>query len=538
MPDSWSLPVPGAADATPMAPLPLEALTGDPLSASGPALDGGTAANRTDATGGTATTTGPAVIAPTAVMDSSRQRADDAATLQILAADLGAHLPVGYSSDPIGGTPASSSAVAVMNRVFQACGEAVVTDPVGGVRSSPTILVRRSLQLDAQQPIPADAATRLLRRATGLENPYELADVVIRRRELTDGQRQDLFSTDPDETDPLVQATLTRLTDPAPDGNARLAPLAAAGGPDPVRLGADFRSAMLRVRRWWSRAAGQYDRPSDVDGQLAHTIIGLHYVATHLDHPVIIDRFAWTPATATLQTLADAAGGDAALKAVQGWLVSAVTGLVGQPDILDMDIQTREVYEIKPLHRIFDGAAQLVARYLLPLNIGVLGTEAAARALIQQLLPTPGPGPTQTGPRPFLPGTSWYPSQIYPLPDGRFMFAVRAVPGVIGYQILGNDKADADGPSLNELKSQISAAMATLAAITATSIAVLPATDQQSDGVLASPVGRQPIDINALAQAAAATGLTLGTAYAAWMTAVTLTDLLANLAPLLLFLLA
>jgi hypothetical protein len=511
--------------ATPVGALPGGAATGTalPTAALAGLPDGGTSALRDDA------------IAGTPVVDSSRQQQEDAETLQTLRADLEAHLPGGDRSDPIAGTPVSSRDLAVMNRVFQACGEAVVADPVAGMRARPTLLVRKALQLGSQDPIPYDAATRLLRRATGLDNPYEVAEAVSRRQQLPADQRQAVYAASPDVSDPLVQATLAQLTDGAPDGGQQLLPETAAGGPDPVRFGAEFRSAMLKVRRWLSRAGSQYDRPSDVDGQLAHMIIGMHYLVAHPGHRVIIDRFAWSPFTTALQTLAEAAAGDSTFKTVQGWLVSAVTGLVGQPDILDLD--TQEVYEIKPLHRIFEGAAQLVGRYLLPLNIGVLGTEAAARGLIEKLVPQAGAGLVWTGNKPFLPGYQWQPSQIYPLPDGRFMFAVRAVPGVIGYQILGTDKADADGPTFEEMQDRIAEMISALVAVAATTIVGVPGTEQwPGSGALPSPVGRVPIDVDAVAAALIATGLAAPAVYAA-VEAIAAADLLAVLGRALLFLL-
>jgi hypothetical protein len=422
-----------------------------------------------------------------------------------------------------------------MQRVAEAAGEAMVYGPVAGARTSVSLLLRRALGLGPQAAVPAEAATILLERIMGLPDPHEVVRAVLRRRSLPEDQRQQLYAPGPDADDPLVQATLAALTgtdSPAPDQpSLRVTTVGAAIRPNPVRFGEAFRSAMLKVRRGFSRFTGQFDKPSDEDGQLAHTIIGLHYIASHTDNPVIVDRFAWTPAYALLETLRTTAGNDSLFATVQTWLINATTGLVGQPDILDL--RTREVYEIKPLHRIFEGAAQLGARYLLPLNTAVLGTEGLARKFIEALTPLGAASSAWQAPRPnlklFLPGTQWRPSQVYPLPDGRFMFALLAVPGVIGYQILGQRKVEADGPSLSELGDRLFLSLAALSVLAAETLAAAPGDDQATGDIVLSPVGRRPIDLVALRDLV----LSIDATFATMVTVVVLFDLAAALAELL-----
>lgn len=407
------------------------------------APSGATPAGATPVDAGTGDPPGGVAATADAGVGAARQAADRA-LIAALFDEVAGHLATAADSDPVAGTSSRSREVMIslLQRVFDASPSVVVADPVAGTSTDVSATVRGALGLGPTEPVPGDAATVLLRRITGLDDPYQVASALRWMDALPAEQSTGLFSADPDSADPTVLETLAAL-EAAEPGTRTSEPDISEGvsGAVKLALGKAYR-AQLRARRAFFRRvlpprAGTADPVTlSLDGQLAHQVITLHYLVEHPGHSVIVDTLAHLPGAGTLVTLASAAASSGPFAAARAGLVSSITGRVGQPDILDL--QTRECYEIKPIGQIYGGAAQLVGRYLFFLNISVLGGEQAARALIAALLPGGGTAdwspPTQDV-RPFLPGTSWRPSRFYPLPDGRLMAAELVSAGVICYQI-------------------------------------------------------------------------------------------------------
>jgi hypothetical protein len=207
---------------------------------------------------------------------------------------------------------------------------------------------------------------------------------------------------------------------------------------------------LLKSMRTATRSLVSTTHTSD-EGDLAHRVIQAHYLFAHRGQAVLVDDNVRRGRTA-LGKLGDQTS--PAWSKVRSGLT--VANFVGQPDILNLD--TREVYEIKPLSQLMVGAVQLWARYLLPLNAaeavaaGLPRTAAWAflRSIGHDGKPTVQPG----WPDFWLPGTGWQPSPVYLLPTGDLVFAAQVAPGLIVYEYARTQEQKQEALARNPKKAQ------------------------------------------------------------------------------------
>ena len=408
-------------------------------------------------------------------LDSFALQEEDAATLTALVTEVSTRIPLQAIPSDVGGTltPARDRIIAMLDGLVQSLGVGAVRDPVAGTRSSLTRAVRQALELSATAPVPPDWGSRVLALVTGLTDPLSLGAALLGLSQLPADTVALWRATDPDAIDDVVLATKALLERPdTPDAPRSLgtprARVAFTPPPPAVRLGMEMLRQLKDALRLLRAETGPFQPHTSVEGQIVHQIIIMHYIAQHPGHHVITDNLAWSPQEQLLYQLASQAESNSLLASVRDALVAYWTGRVGQPDILD--VATGEVYEIKPFSQAADATAQLYGRYLLPLNIKALGTEAAARALLARFLPGGGVAPAGRGWTPpsanvkfYKPGM-WKPASVYPFGDG-YMIAQLVVPGVIGYQIVKSGKRKVDGPSYDQLAAQLFASLSTLAVV-------------------------------------------------------------------------
>src|SRR4051812_38277378 len=210
----------------------------------------------------------------------------------------------------------------------------------------------------------------------------------------------------------------------------RAVPIAVLGALGPGRL----RRLMKLALPWKLRSqAGEYAEskaslPANTsnDGLVAEAAIRVAYEAYAVGRtPLFGTRVGGA-------TLGAAAAQNPLWNVVGTGLISFLSGRVGAPDILDLELG--HVYEIKPMRRAVDGAKQLYGRYLFWLNLAEIAAANAtgfsvleiavwaARACRGEPAP-PFPLGTRafTAPkRVWTPGP-WKPPPGLPLADGRWL---------------------------------------------------------------------------------------------------------------------
>lgn len=178
-------------------------------------------------------------------------------------------------------------------------------------------------------------------------------------------------------------------------------------------------------------------------GQVAHSVIQAHYCMTHPGHELLIDSWLLQlnnnvtnvldifPSTLDSMLLKGSTADIA--ETLRKGLLGNTAGTFKQPDILDVD--ERQVYEIKPAKSIGRGLVQVFG-YLLTLNTHILQNASAAESLLKNQTTAGGFNNTGNG-NVFLPGYAWQPSPFYEVPlsttETLVIIAARPVPGIIVY---------------------------------------------------------------------------------------------------------
>ena len=162
-------------------------------------------------------------------------------------------------------------------------------------------------------------------------------------------------------------------------------------------------------------------------GNVVERIIQADYMLQHPNNRVLMDLSVWDAAQ-TWRAL----GGSKDEDRVRAALVN-LAGNRLKPDICDLD--SNEVFEIKPFRKVFLGIAQVYG-YLALLNTAIFGY-AVAKAILTSVNAAGAPTANLTLPEdPFLPGRGFKSPRWYPLPGGSWVFVILVVPGVIGYQVV------------------------------------------------------------------------------------------------------
>jgi hypothetical protein len=315
-------------------------------------------------------------------------------------------------------------------------------DPVAGTHLLPPRISQVLAMRDPSSQASPDALLSLL-KAVQLDPAVVIPPWLGLTRNDPDTQQRLLTVASADDSDAGTQQALGVLNKIfGPSGTA---PSSADGSTSDVLLAAGLPANLVSwlptayslAKDWFAKTTSGGNRggpPSTRPaGEIAHAIIQADYLAAHLNNLVIFDDRGTTPGANSLrQWILQKASGLPAYTQVLQWLTSAVTGLAGEPDILDLT--TYEVYEIKPIRQFYNGFAQLYGRYLLRLNIGALGA-AAAKTLLQSFDASGQPGPNFSSPaRFYAPGVLWQPKPWYPVGPNLSIIAFRVIPGLILYE--------------------------------------------------------------------------------------------------------
>ncbi len=425
-------------------------------------------------------------------------RTEHARRSRILATDATARGADALADDAVGGQTRLQPDDLMAGTLAEKLIDLLGLEPTADVRIALfTALASGARNLEPAHPEcrsdPGDTLTRLLRDAMGYSGDgipaldearrlaeFAVAGVMETMGVPTDGLRDVLKNAgrplvaedDADEADPLLGLLGDDLWD-APDEEDEAAivgdeqppaaddavqqqasvplpavTLALLGAVGVKRLRRLMRFAippgMTRRLREYARAHANAPRHTAADGLVVEDAIRAAYATT-----VGANRAILFGTRAGGVTLGDVASQNPVWAAVKAGLLSFLSGRVGAPDILDVDLG--HVYEIKPKRSAVAAARQLYWRYLFWLNLAEVGAAnghlsplkvAAWAARICRGNPAPPPlvanGPFTPPQRVWTPGP-WQPPSLMILP-GRIVEIEVPVPGVIVYQVLGGDK--------------------------------------------------------------------------------------------------
>lgn len=381
----------------------------------------------------------PQPLVSTDVADASDRQADEVE--QAFLSEAGSYLTQQLTGLTAQEEASISAAfTAGLRSAAQALPQIAWPDPVAGTYLLPPRISQVLAKGAPSAQVTPDLLIDLL-KTLQLDPAQVIPPWLALSRNDSDTQQRLLTVASADDNDPATQNAVTLAEQdggdggPPASGGASPATLIAAGLP--ANLASWLPAAYKLAKDWFATSTSGGNRrgaPSTAPGgEIAHAIIQADYLAKHLGNLIIFDDRGTTSDTNSLaRWTLQKAGGMPAYGQVLGWLTSAVTGLAGEPDILDLT--TCEVYEIKPIRQFYEGFAQLYGVYLARLNIGALGA-TAAQALLAAYNANgqPGPGFSSTA-RFYTPGTQWTPQAWYPVGPNLSIIAYRAIPGLILYQ--------------------------------------------------------------------------------------------------------
>ena len=357
-----------------------------------------------------------------------------------------------------------------LRSALEAQGTAGTYDPVAGAQVTPASLakgVRAALGLADSDPVGWPQVLAVLREIFADQNPFSFIEVLERVADFPADMQPSWDAIDPDEAGADIEADAAKTMADVLYGSddpvtyAFPAPVAAAAGV--IERSELLKAAMKRSKKFFSSLLTPSTQQT---GNVVERMIQADYVVQHPNNRVLMDFDVWDTAQATKWR---ALGGRPDEDLVRATLVS-VTGDRYKPDICDLDSQ--EVFEIKPFRKVFLGLSQLYLRYLIPLNIRLFGY-GVAKAMLESI-DANGKYTANLTPatKPFLPGMDFKSPRWYPLPTGGWVFVILVAPGVIGYQVVSEVAKDAVEVETQEARKRIEELMA---AMIAASVAALGA---------------------------------------------------------------
>jgi hypothetical protein len=368
----------------------------------------------------------------------------------------------------------SAAFTAGLRAAAQALPQVGWPDPVAGTQLLPPRISQVLARGNPAAQVTPDLLISLL-KTLQLDPAAIIAPWLALSRDDSDTQQRLMTVASADDNDPATQRALTLAEQDGGDAGSP-ATLMAAGLP--ANLAGWLPTAYKLAKDWFAISTSGGNRrgaPSTSPaGEIAHAIIQADYLAGHLGNLIIFDDRGTTGDTNSLgRWILQKASSIPAYSQVLGWLTSAVTGLAGEPDILDLT--TCEVYEIKPIRQFYQGFAQLYGTYLARLNIGALGA-TAAQALLAAYNANGQPGPGFSSTVSFYaPGTKWMPKAWYPVSPNLSIIAFRAIPGLILYQYTtGKQQSLQTQADLSKALEAISNYMARAAVAAAAAQAMYP----------------------------------------------------------------
>jgi hypothetical protein len=353
------------------------------------------------------------------------------------------------------------SVVTALHSALEEQGTAGTYEPVAGAQITPLGLargIRAALNLSDSAPVGWEQVVAVLQEVLLDQDPFSSFELLKRVGEMPDDLQPSWDAIDPEEADPDISMLAAQTVQDVLYGSGDMAAPAFPTPAAPAAMGSIsvsnlIKGAMRRNKKFFSTIL---EPQTQQTGNVVQRIIQADYILQHPGHRVLIDFNVWDSAMQAWRVL-DSHGEE---DLVRQFLVSSA-GDRYKPDICDLD--SREVFEIKPFRKVFTGLAQLYLHYLIPLNVGLLGL-ATAKAILESIDGTGAFTTNVSLPKtPFLPGTTFKSPRWYPLGTS-WVFVILAAPGVIGYQVVSDVGKDAVELESLEARQRLLDLMATMIA--------------------------------------------------------------------------
>jgi hypothetical protein len=364
-------------------------------------------------------------------------------------------------------------AASTLRQALEAQGSGGVLQPIAGVAITPAPLaanIRAALNLDSRTPVTWDHVVALLKEILQVPDPFSGFETIALMHRMPSQLRPTWGATDPDEDGADLASLASQLETEAlsdPPGSppsVRSGTVLVPGPPDMgsgITQSQQIRDALKAGRGFFSKVLKPSTRET---GNMVERIIQADYMLQHPGHDVLMDFDVWDSSSKSWAPL----GGTPERDNIKKYLVTAAGDRV-KPDICDLT--SHEIFEIKPFRKVFLGLAQLYRRYLVPLNVGFLGSTLAK--IILESIDAAGKvtAPVSTV-KPFLPGVKFQSPRWYPMPNGSWAFVMLVAPGVIGYQLTSEIGKEVYEPAtVTKAREAIMDAMAAMIAAAAAAAA-------------------------------------------------------------------
>ena len=283
--------------------------------------------------------------------------------------------------------------------------------------------IRTALNLSDSAPVGWDQVLAVLQEILLDQGPLGVVAVLKNAKAMWPDAPPSEDDTDPEEQDPkVISFSAQSIQDILYKSDADDMGVA-AGAVFPIALSPLIKQIMRRNKKFYTTIIAPHTAD---EGREIERLIQADYILQHPNNRVLMDFDVWNNVTKTWRPL----GGLPDEDLVKTNMVSPA-GDRYKPDILDLT--SREVFEIKPLSKVFTGLAQLYLHYLIPVNTAIL-TFALAKSFMEGMA-YPYTGSFSLPDQPFLPGKDFKSPRWYPHGNG-WVFAMLAGPGVIGYQVV------------------------------------------------------------------------------------------------------
>ncbi len=369
----------------------------------------------------------------------------------------------GWGTDP-DRDALEGSVVAALHAALEAQGTGGTYNPVAGAQITPVGLargIRAVLNLSDSAPVGWRQVSAVLQELFQDQDPFSGFKLLDKVKQMPQDLQPSWDATDPEEADPgvisLAAQTIQDVVYGSDDMGAAAFPAPAATGTvASIAISNLIKATMRRNKKFFSTILQPQTQKW---GNEVERIIQADYILQHPGHRVLIDFDVWDTAMQAWRVLDN--------HGLEDLVRQSLVSLAGdryKPDICDLD--SREVFEIKPLRKVFTGLAQLYLHYLIPLNVCLFGF-ATAKAVLESM-DYPFTGNLSLPEQPFLPGKDFKSPRWYPLSKGSWVFVMLAAPGVIGYQVISDVGDDAvEKESLEDRKRLLELMAAMIAAAVA-----------------------------------------------------------------------